>query len=87
MGKGMLNGWQGPGAGKGVGRGRREGRQEGWGGGDGEGGNGEAETRRGQLGGGATGRGRQAGTKVIGRRRGKRRGDLTDGYDGMPGWT
>ena len=22
-----------------------------------------------------------------GRRRGKRRGDFTDGYDGMPGWT
>ena len=21
------------------------------------------------------------------RRRGKRRGDFTDGYDGMPGWT
>ena len=22
-----------------------------------------------------------------GRRRGKRKGDFTDGYDGMPGWT
>ena len=31
MGKGMLRGWQGPGAGKGVGRGRHKGEQEGWG--------------------------------------------------------
>ena len=23
----------------------------------------------------------------MGKRRGKRRGDFTDGYDGMPGWT
>ena len=32
---------------------------------------------------GATGRG----DRGRGRRRGKRRGDFTDGYDRMPGWT
>ena len=48
-----------------------------WRGGNGEGG----EMGRGQRGGGKeVGMGR-------GRRRGKRRGDFTDGYDGMPGWT
>ena len=36
MGKGMLRGWQGPGAGKGVGRRRLEGGQEGWGWGGGQ---------------------------------------------------
>ena len=35
---------------------------------------------------GAIGRGKEVGMG-RGRRRGKRRGDLTDGYDGMPGWT
>ena len=35
------------------------------------------------------GRGQRGGGKEIGmgRRRGKRRGDFTDGYDGMPWWT
>ena len=40
--------------------------------------------KRGEDGKGATGRGERWGR---GRRRGKRRGDFTDGYDGMPGWT
>ena len=42
-----------------------------WGGGNGEEGNGKGER------GGATGK----------ERRGKKREDFTDGYDGMPGWT
>ena len=49
------------------------------------GGNGDREMGRGAMvrgggtgkGGGVTGRGR----------RGKKREDFTDGYDGMPGWT
>ena len=81
--KGMLRNWQRPGAGKGRGRrGRRgvggemaTGRGE-WGQGDGEGGNGEGEMGKGR-GEGATGRGR----------RGKKREDFADGYDGMPWWT
>ena len=41
---------------------------------------------------GKMGRGQRGGEKGVdgmgkGRRRGKRRGDFTDGYDGMPGWT
>ena len=38
---------------------------------------------------GATGRGGKGKEVGMGggRRRGKRRGDFTDGYDGMPGWT
>ena len=40
---------------------------------------------------GKMGRGQQGGGKEVGmgrgRKRGKRRGDFTDGYDGMPGWT
>ena len=46
---------------------------------------------------GAMGRGRWGGSnrkgetgkgaKGVGRRRGKTRGDFTDGYDEMPGWT
>ena len=55
MRKGMLRGWQGPGAGRGVGMGRREGGQEGWGWG---GGNGEAEMGRRAMG----RRGRQGGS-------------------------
>ena len=53
-------------------RGVRKGRWQ-WGGGDGEGGNGKGETGR--------------GAKRWGRRRGKRREDFIDGYDGRPGWT
>ena len=34
----------------------------------------------------ATGRWRREGQKGEGRRRGKRRGDFTDGYNEMPGW-
>ena len=58
-----------------IGRGRFGGKQ--WEEGDLEGGDGE----------GATGRGERGLDKWRGRRRGKRRGDFTDGYDGMPGWT
>ena len=39
---------------------------------------------RGQQGGGE--KGKEVGMGK-GRRRSKRRGDFTDGYDGMPGWT
>ena len=43
----------------------------------------------GEDGKGATGRGERG--KEVGRGRGRRRskrsGDFTDGYDGMPGWT
>ena len=46
-----------------------------------EGGNGKGEMGRGQLEGGDG-----EGHKGEGRRRGKRRGDFTDGYDEMPGW-
>ena len=42
-----------------------------------EGGNGELGKRK-------DGDGKEMG---MGRRRGKRRGDFTDGYNGMPGWT
>ena len=50
--------------------------------------NGEGETGRGNLegGNGEGGKMKQVGI-WRGRRRGKRRGDFTDGYDGMPGWT
>ena len=48
-------------------------------GGDGERGNGEG-------GNGEGGKGKEVGMGRR-RRRGKRRGDFTDGYDGMPGWT
>ena len=56
------------------------------------GGQGEEEMERGAMGkGGKMGRGQRGGGKEVGmgrgRRRGKRRGDFTDGYDGMPGWT
>ena len=44
---------------------------------NGEGGNGEGKMGRGER--GKRGVGRE-------RRRGKRRGDFIDGYDGMPGW-
>ena len=47
-----------------------------------EGGNGKGEMGRGQQEGG----GEKKGHKGEGRRRGKRRGDFTDGYDEMPGW-
>ena len=47
-----------------------------WGQEDGEGGNGDGETGKGR-GEGATQRGR----------RGKKRVDFTNEYDGMPGWT
>ena len=51
---------------------------------DGERGNEEGgKMERGQQGGGKGERGGDG----EGRRRGKRRGDFTDGYDGMPGWT
>ena len=54
---------------------RRRWREEQWGrGGRWEGGNGEG------------GKGKEVGMG-RGRRRGKRRGDFTDGNDGMPGWT
>ena len=46
---------------------------------------------RGAMGRGAMGKlrwgeGNRTGEKGRGRRRGKRRGDFTDGYDEMPGW-
>ena len=41
---------------------------------------------RGRWGGGNRKGETEKGTKVRGRRRGKRRGDFTDGYDEMPGW-
>ena len=88
MGKGMLRKWQMPGAGRGVG------------GQEGGGGVGEMATGRGRLGGGngdreigrgamvmmEMGKGRGEGATWRGRR-GKKREDFTDGYDGMPGWT
>ena len=66
-------------------------------------GNGEGEMGRGAIGtgrgcqwgswggrweggNGEGGKGKEVGMGT-GRRRGKRRGDFTDGYDGMPGWT
>ena len=59
-----------------------------WRGGQGE------KMERGAMGkGGKMGRGQWGGGKGKevgmgrGRRRGKRRGDFTDGYDGMPVWT
>ena len=58
-----------------IGRGRFGGKQ--WEEGDLERGDGD----------GAMGRGRRGWDKWRGRRRGKRRGDFTDRYDGMPGWT
>ena len=64
------------GAGRGDGNGKREIWREVMGRGRFEGGDEE----------GATGRGRRGWDKGRGRRRGKRRGDFTDGYDGMPGW-
>ena len=54
----------------------------GGGNGEGEWGNGKGEMGRGQQEGGDGQRG-----KGRGRRRGRRRGDFTDGYDEMPGWT
>ena len=42
--------------------------------------------RKGRWGGGSRKRETGKGAKVRGRRRGKRRGDFTDGYDEMPGW-
>ena len=72
-----------------MGRGRSSGEGREWGGVD-------REIRRGQWGGGggAVERGRWGGGnrkgetgKGVGRRRGKTRGDFTDGYDEMPGWT
>ena len=58
------------------------------------GGQGEEEMERGAMGkGGKMGRGQRGGGKGKemgmgrGRRKGKRRGDFTDGYNGMPGWT
>ena len=59
------------------------------------GGQGEEEMERGAMGKGGEdgkgamgrgGKGKEMG-RGRGRRRGKRRGDFTDGYDGMPGWT
>ena len=90
-GEGEVESWQGPGVGE-EGEAGRVDKKE-WGG---EGGNGEETGRggwrggnlKGEMGRGATGRGRwEWGAKMIGRRRGKRRGHFTDGYDGMPGWT
>ena len=58
-----------------------------------ESGIGEGDNRKGVNGEGKMGRGIWEGGKGerggVGkrRRRGKRRGDFTDGYDGMPGWT
>ena len=83
MGRG---GWQrGGGDGKGSNRdGKRVQKWEGdnvrrrWRGGNGEAGGGRWE--------GGNGEGKEVGMG-RGRRRGKRRGDFTDGYDGMPGWT
>ena len=58
--------------------------------GNGKGGeDGEGATGRGERGGDAEGQqgwGKEVGM-WRGRKRGKRRGDFTDGYDGMPGWT
>ena len=52
---------------------------------------GKGKTRRGRgqwEGGGGNRKGKTGkGAKGRGRRRGKRRGDFTDGYDEMPGWT
>ena len=45
---------------------------------------GEEEMERGAMGKG--GKGKEVGMGRW-RRRCKRRGDFTDGYDGMPGWT
>ena len=60
-----------------------------WGGGDVEGGNdveGNAEGEEGKEVG--MGRGRPGGDKVEGKKKGQGgKGDFTDGYDGMPGWT
>ena len=56
-----------------------------------EGETGKGKTRRGRgqwEGGGGNRKGETGkGAKGRGRRRGKRRGDFTDGYDEMPGWT
>ena len=49
---------------------------------EGKGGNGKGEMGRGQQEGGDS-----KGANGRGRRRGKRRGDFTDGYDEMPRWT
>ena len=58
--------------------GEQQGREEG---GNGEGDNVRRRWRRGNR---ELGKGKEMG---IGRRRGKRRGDFTDGYNGMGGWT
>ena len=49
------------------------------------GGNGDRKIGREAMVRGETGKGRGEGTTGIGRR-GKKREDFTDGYDGMPGW-
>ena len=98
IGKGMLRGCQGPEAARGVGRkmwGGLTGRR-GWGGQGGqEGGGGrerqfkeerEGEMERGERAWDGEARGWE-GETGRGRKRDKRRGDFTDGYDGMPGWT
>ena len=76
MGKeGGVEGRQGPGGGRG-----------GVGGGGGE--DWEGAMGRGDGGRGTTGVGRRArGQRGGGKGKGKRRGDFTDGYDEMPGWT
>ena len=69
-----------------MGRGRWGGeQQEREEGGNGEGGN-EEEGGRWEGGNKEGGKGKEVRTGME-RRRGKRRGDFKDGYDGMPGWT
>ena len=71
-----------------MGRDRSSGKGWEWGGGDGkrqfgrEGGQWEGRDGEGQQEGGDS-----KGANGRGRRRGKRRGDFTDGYDEMPRWT
>ena len=88
MGKGMLRNWQSPGAGTGGG-----GQEGGWVGGEMAtgrgrlgGGNGDRKMWRGAMVKGETGKGRGEGATQRGRR-GKKREDFTNEYDGIPGWT
>ena len=84
-GGGEEGGQEGGGCGGGDGNWEREMGRGQWGGGDWE------EQRGGGDGEGAMGRrwggGNEKAEMRRGRRRSKRRGDFTDGYDGMPMWT
>ena len=84
----MLRNWQRPGAGRGG-----RGEEGGWVGGEMAtgsgrlgGGNGDREMGRGGNGEGEMGKGRGEGATGRGRR-GKKREDFADAYDGMPWWT